>query len=114
MCIVVDSGCLTQSVTVEDVILTLEDVLLDDAVVRLVNGEDKSSDRVTTVHSLRGITIDARLHDIHTAELIGCSLTNGRTDSIEDRFVHDELDAPERTFPVDISCIIVVDTGAVE
>ena len=114
VCIMVDCLSLTQCITVEDVVLTLENVLSDGTEVRLVNGEDKSSDRITTVLRLRGIPIDARLRAIDSAELIRRSFTDGSADGIEDRFVHDEVDAPERTLAVDVGRIVMIDTRCME
>ena len=103
---------LTQCITVEDVVLTLENVLSDGTEVRLVNGEDKSSDRITTVLRLRSVAIDTRLRAIDSAELIRRSLTNGSADGIEDLLDHIDLESVEVLTSVD-GRIVTIDTGAV-
>ena len=106
-------GTLIGSISgVEDVVLTLENVLSDGTEVRLINGEDKSSDRITTVLSLRGIPIDARLRAIDSAELIRRSFTDGSTDGIEDLLVNVDLETVEELTSVD-GGIVTIDTGAV-
>ena len=79
----VNRSRLTDGITVEDVVLTLENVLLDDVVVCLVDGEDQSNNTVTSVLSHQGVTVDTRLGVGVVLEGIGTTFTHAVTDGVK-------------------------------
>ena len=79
----VDRPGLTDCVTVEDVIASFQNRLLDRLIVRLVDGKDKGREFITTVRSLRRVTIDTGLCEVITLVGIIRSFTYRSTYRIE-------------------------------
>ena len=111
-CTVVNRSRLTESIAVEDVVLTLEDVLLDDVVVRLVDGEYQGDDAVATVSRLERVTIDTSLGVGVVLERVCTSLTHAVTYGVEDLFKYINLQSVEILLSVN-GRIVAVKTGVV-
>ena len=105
---------LTERVTVEDVVAAFKNILADDIVIRLVDGEDKGLNTVTSVSSAQGVAVDTRLFVLNAVEVIVIAFADGRTDSIEQRFVNNELQGVERADTVHISRVVTVLTCLIE
>ena len=99
---------LTDRVAEEYVITAFEYILADDIVVRLVDGEDKGLDAVTSVRSAERVTVDTRLFVLNAVEVIVIAFANRSTDGIEDRFVHYKQQGVERTYAVHIGRVVAV------
>ena len=110
----VDCSRLANRITIENVVLSLENVFADDAVVRLVDGKDEGCDGITSVDGSCRIFIYTRLTEVIALERITCTFTYSCVYRIEDWFQHVELDTPERALAIDIGGVIVIETGAVQ
>ena len=105
---------LTDRISVEDHITAFEDVLLNEVVVRFVNGEDQGNDAIATVRRHHSITIDTCLGVGITAEVIACTLAHRVTDSVLDRIVNDELQAVVHRFTVYHGRIVAIEACCIE
>ena len=109
----VDCSRLANRITIEDVILSFENVFANDAVVRLVDRQDEGCDGITSVDGSCRIFIYTRCTEVIALERITCTFTYSGMYRIEDWFQHVELDTPERALAIDICCVIVIETGVV-
>ena len=104
---------LTDRITEEDVIVTFEDRLTDNIVVRLVNRQDQGDDAVTTGRlAYQGVAVDALIVDHHVRELVARSLAHSMTDGVEDLLAHTQVKTVEQFLTFDHG-IIANQTGAV-
>ena len=101
-------------ITVELNRVAFQNILADNAIVRLVDGKDEGSDRVTTVRSLRCVAIYTCFLEVLANERIGRTGADGSADRIMERFEYIQLNAPERTLTIHISGIIVIEAGGMQ
>ena len=107
---VVDGSALTERITVEDVIAAFEYMLIDDTVVRLVNGEDERMDAVASVSCCGGVLVRTCFGEVSTHETVVRAFADSYARGVIYRFADVDLDTEEVFLTVD-GGIIAFDTG---